>query len=192
MKVASALLFLALGVSGPALAQDPDKSAPEASSSRRFFPRDWVRGFLDGAVAPPHNEPDLNRCASSASMDGGADAPCSAFARYRMSGYVELQPVGTGRFRPAFIFLEPHLYLGRNVPQRQYNFSPAAMAYEHTWGFGIELPRNFELRLTKHSVSWFGRYGGNLGVADLGKNGPLGMYTTISARWYFGGYNRRK
>ena len=59
-------------------------------------------------------------------------------------------------------------------------------------GFGIELPRNFEFRVTQHQVDWLGRYNHNLGLADLNTAGPYGLYTTIGARWYFGGYGRSR
>jgi hypothetical protein len=39
-------------------------------------------------------------------------------------------------------------------------------------------------------VDWLGRYNHNVGPADLSTHGPYGLYTTIGARWYFGGYGR--
>ncbi len=57
----------------------------------------------------------------------------------------------------------------------------------------IELPKNFEFRVTQHQVDWLGRYKHNVGGPaglDLGTAGPYGLYTTIGARWYFGGYGR--
>jgi hypothetical protein len=39
-------------------------------------------------------------------------------------------------------------------------------------------------------VDWLGRYNHNVGPADLSTAGPYGLYTTIGARWYFGGYGR--
>ena len=63
----------------PAMAQDVTGSATVATASaaadpapvptswgvpegRTFFPHDWLRGYVDFSVAPPHNEPDLGRC----------------------------------------------------------------------------------------------------------------------------------
>jgi hypothetical protein len=44
-------------------------------------------------------------------------------------------------------------------------------------------------------VDWLGKYqnlvGGTTGV-DLGTSGPYGLYSTIGARWYFGGYGRSR
>jgi hypothetical protein len=60
-------------------------------------------------------------------------------------------------------------------------------------GVIIELPKNFEVRVTQHQVDWLGKFqnsvGGQPGL-DLGTAGPYGLYSTIGARWYFGGYGR--
>lgn len=182
-------LFLALFalacIPASSLAQRLDS---ELSPNRTLFPKNWVGGYIDFAVAPPHNEPDLNRCSSSAGASGGANAPCSAFARYVGSGYMEFRPIGTGQFHRVFVFVEPHAYMGRNVPRFQYTDSMAPIALERSSGVGVSLTRDVELRLTSHQVDWLGKYNRNLGAADLGRNGPLSSYTTVSARWYFGGY----
>jgi hypothetical protein len=52
---------------------------------------------------------------------------------------------------------------------------------------GIELPKHFEFRVVHHAVYWMGRYTHNLGPADLGGNGPYGVYDTLGIRWHFGG-----
>jgi hypothetical protein len=44
-------------------------------------------------------------------------------------------------------------------------------------------------------VDWLGKYKNNVGGPpglDLGTAGPYGLYTTIGARWYFGGYGRSR
>jgi hypothetical protein len=183
------LVVLTLACIPPTLAGDGQPVG--LSTDRKFFPKDWASGFVDFAVAPPHNEPDPNRCASSTGAYGGAQAPCSAFARYMGSGHVEFRPVGTGPFRRLFVFAEPRAFMGRNVPQYEYTASMSPIALERAEGVGVTVTRNLELRLTTHRVDWLGKYHNNLGPADLGKNGPLSIYTTISARWYFGGYGRR-
>jgi hypothetical protein len=183
-----AVLFL--GTASVAVGQDLVQL--ESPPSRKFLPKGWIRGYSEFSVAPPHNEPDLDRCLATAGSFGGSQAHCSAFARFVAGGYVEIQPLGSGMFRRVFLFTEPHVFLGSNVPQFNYTFSAAPMALDRSVGVGIELPRNFELRLTQHRVQWMGRYGDNLGKADLGKTGPLGLYTTVSARWYFGGYKPRQ
>lgn len=191
MSVGSIAFLLTFGIGVAAVAPAQDGTLSGVETSRKLFPKHWVRGYIDGAIAPPHNEPDLNRCAAWAGIDGGADAPCSAFARYVGSAYVELQPLAASAFQRVFLFWEPHVYFGRNVPQFRYSVSAIPMAYERALGVGIKLPKNFEVRLSQHGVEWLGRYAGPQGKADLGKNGPLGVYTTVAARWYFGGYNRR-
>jgi hypothetical protein len=185
------VFVVALTMAGVSSALAADGLQQDLTTGRKIFPKDWVSGFVDFAVAPRHNEPDLNRCASWAGADGGAQAPCSAFARYVGSGYLELRPVGTGPFRRLFGFFEPRAFLGNNVPQFLYTDSMSPIALERTQGLGVSVTRNLELRLTTHRVDWLGKYRYYLGPADLGKDGPLSVYTTVSARWYFGGYGRR-
>lgn len=198
--------FLTLAVSlwaaGYAAGEAPEPAAPEpppafasaSQSSRgsqdRFLRplRQWVRGYTDFQYAPPHNEPDLGRCLASTGVFGGANAQCAAFARWVVSGYVEVQPIGRTPLKHLFFFADPKFFFGNTVPQISYPQSFTPIAYESTLGAGIELPRNFELRVVKHSVHWLGRYSGNLGPADIGSGGPYGQYATVGLRWYFGGY----
>lgn len=164
-----------------------------------LFPHNWVRGYADFEVAAPHNEPDLGRCSQSQAViiaAGGANSPCDAYARYLMGGYLEIQPFGRTFLRHAFVFFTPTFSFGNNVPQFKYTASMAGIAFERSVGIGIELPRNFEIRVTQHQVDWLGKYTGNVGGGiaglDLGTAGPYGLYSTIGARWYFGGYGRSR
>ena len=122
----------------------------------------------------------------------GANSTCNAYARYLLSGYLEIQPFGKTFARHVFVFFTPTFSFGNNVPQFKYTASMAPIAFERAVGIGIELPKNFEFRVTQHQVDWLGRYGKNVGPADLGTSGPYGLYTTIGARWYFGGYGRSR
>jgi hypothetical protein len=92
--------------------------------------------------------------------------------------------------RHFFVFFTPTFSFGNNVPQFKYTASMAGIAFERSVGVGFELPKNFELRVTQHQVDWLGKYNYNVGLADLGTSGPYGLYTTIGARWSFGGYGR--
>jgi hypothetical protein len=168
-----------------------DGLVQEPGPGGKIFPKNWVSGFVDFAVAPPHNEPNLNRCSSAAGASGDAATGCAAFARYVGSSYVEFRPFGAGLAHRIFVFVEPHAYLGRNVPQVYYTNAMNPIALERTEGFGVTVSHNLEFRVTNHRVDWLGHYTGNLGTADLGKDGPLSVYTAVSARWYFGGYRRR-
>lgn len=160
--------------------------------SRIFFPRNWVRGYSNFEVAPSHNEPDLGRCMFPQPVNaGGTASPCAAYARYLMSGYLEVQPFGRTPARHLFFFFEPRFSFGRNLPQVNYSSSISPIAYERAVGAGFELPKNFELRVTQHQVDWLGKYGGTVGTADLHTNGPYGLYTTVGVRWSFGGYGRQ-
>lgn len=173
---------------------ESNQASPTApsSSSRNFFPHNWIRGYTDFAVAPSHNEPDLGRCMfPQPPSAGGAASTCTAYARYLFSGYVELQPIGRTFARHFFLFFEPKMVFGRNVPQLNYSASMEPMAFDRSVGVGFQLPRKFELRVTQHQVDWVGRYSNSLGPADLHTNGPYGLYTTVGVRWSFGGYGHQ-
>ena len=189
-----------LAVSSPASAAADPGAAPApklpswgAPEGRTFFPHNWVRGYVDFDVAPPHNEPDLGRCSPVGSVivaAGGARSNCNAYARYLLGGYLEVQPFGKTMARHLFVFFTPTFSFGNNVPQFKYTASMAGIAFERAVGVGFELPKNFEIRVQQHQVDWLGKYNHNVGLADLGTSGPYGLYTTIGARWSFGGYGR--
>jgi hypothetical protein len=186
-----ALATNAAAASGPAR-KSSSWGVPE---DRTFFPHNWVRGYVDFDVAPSHNEPDLGRCSPVQAViisAGGASSNCNAYARYLLGGYLEVQPFGKTFARHVFLFLTPTFSFGNNVPQFKYTASMAGIAFERAVGFGIELPKNFEFRVTQHQVDWLGKYNNNVGLADLGTSGPYGLYTTIGARWSFGGYGRSR
>lgn len=169
---------------------NPSTSQPaQASPSSYFFPHNWVRGYTDFAFAPPHNEPDLGRCMfPQPASAGGSASQCTAYARYIMSGYIEIRPLARTPARHLFFFLEPRFSFGRNIPQVSYEESMEPIAYDRSLGAGFQLPRNLQLRVTQHQVDYLGRYSRSLGSADLRTTGPYGLYTTVSVRWTFGGY----
>lgn len=160
-------------------AADPDE--------RMFFPRDMFWGWAQFDLAPPHNEIDPNLCAGNAGDYGGANAPCSMFARYMLSGILEVRPFGRGVLRRFMVYGAPAFLFGKNVPQFLYTWSPDAIGIEHSWGAGIYLNKGFEFRVTQHFL--FDRLGTrntSLGVADLGNNGPWGRYMSLGVRKTFG------
>jgi hypothetical protein len=157
------------------------------SGERMFFPSDTFWGYAQFDIAPPHNEIDPNLCAADAGTFGGKNAPCNAFARYMLSGLVEVRPFGRGPFRRFMLWGEPHFLFGKNVPQTLYTWSFDAIGVEHSWGAAIYLGKGFEARVTQHFL--FDRIGTRdrfLGPADLGTNGPWGRYNSIGVRKYFG------
>jgi hypothetical protein len=164
--------------------QKVQPSVAATTSEPLFLPKDWLRGYADFGIAPPHNEPDLGRC-------NQFGPKCTALARYVLSGYVEFQPFGRTPLKHVFAFFEPRAWFGKNIPQKSYTYSMQPLALERVLGVGIELPKNFELRLTGHTVTSFGKFSHSLGITDAGPNSPLGLNNTISVRWYFGGYGRR-
>ena len=190
------LIMLLSWLTVPAFAQESQIQTVAPSfwnfgvpKARTFFPHDWLRGFTEIEGSAPHNEPDLDRCAMTTPAQG-PNSPCTAFARYMISGYVEIQPLGRTFFRHVFVFYQPRISFGRNVPQASYTASFEPMAYDRSMGVGVELPKNFEFRYVQHRVDWLGRYAHNLGPNDLGSTGPYGLYATVGLRWYFGGYGR--
>jgi hypothetical protein len=204
LSVFAALPLLAQDMGASLAVSSPTAAATEAAPSprppswgvpegRTFFPDNWLRGYVDFEVAPPHNEPDLGRCSQSHAViiaAGGANSNCNAYARYLLGGYLEIQPFGRSVARHFFVFFTPTFSFGSNVPQFKYSASMSGIAFERAVGFGIELPKNFEFRVSQHQVDWLGKYNHNVGLADLGSAGPYGLYSTIGARWYFGGYGR--
>lgn len=161
-----------------------------AAEDRLLLPHNFVRGYVDFEVAPPHNEPDLGVCAphSGPLLPGARN--CAAYARYVWSGYVEVQPFGRTPLKRLFLFAAPRLFLGDNVPQLQYTASASGILWEQTLGAGITLPHQLELRVTHHRTHLLGRYGGTPNAIILRPDGPYGLYTTVGVRWYFGGYGR--
>jgi hypothetical protein len=194
-----ALSTAAAHAADPAPAPAPKPASWGVPEGRMFFPRNWVRGYVDFEVAPPHNEPDLGRCTQSRTIiiaAGGANSPCNAYARYLLGGYLEVQPFGRTLARHLFVFFTPTFSFGNNVPQFKYTASMAGIAFERAVGIGFELPKNFEIRVTQHQVDWLGKYKNPIGTGtpglDLGTSGPYGLYATVGARWYFGGYGRSR
>jgi hypothetical protein len=158
-----------------------------SKSDRMFFPHDTFYGWAQFEIAPPHNEIDPNLCAGNAGSYGGVNAPCSMFARYMISGLLEVRPFGKGQFRRIMFFGQPAFLFGKNIPQTLYTWSWDAIGIEHSWGLGVYIAKGFELRVTQHFL--FDRLGArdrNLGPADLGNNGPWGRYNAIGVRKYFG------
>jgi hypothetical protein len=174
-----------IGVSARATAQDLTQDDAE---SRLFLPHDFIRGFAGFELAPPHNEPDLGFCAPLPS--GVHSSPCAAYARYVWTGHVEIQPVGRGFLRNLYFFIDPRMFLGDNIPQVRYTASSAPIAWEREVGVAVQLPRGFEIRATHHDVALLGKYRFPSSVANLSTNGPLGLYSTVGVRWYFGAYGR--
>jgi hypothetical protein len=184
-----ALFFILLPVAeGQGNTNAAGKVSPIAEA-RLFFPHNWIRGYTNFEVAPSHNEPDLGRCAYPQPLSaGGASTSCTAYARYLMSGYIEFQPLGRTFGRRIFLFFEPKMSFGNNIPQVSYQASMEPIAYDRSIGMGFQMPHGLELRVTQHQVDYLGRYAGYLGPADLKTTGPYGMYATVGVRWSFGGY----
>src|SRR5215467_6236834 len=163
------------------------KTEPAADHGRLFFPRNFIWGYTQFDVAPPHNEPDPNLCAANARHFGGVNAPCNLFGRYLISGYVEIRPFARTFLQRLLFFGEPRFLFGKNVPQSLYTWSFDGIGWERSWGAGVDLGHGFEARVTQHFL--FQRFGSrdhNLGAADLGGNGPWGRYNVIGVRKYFG------
>src|SRR5579864_5785658 len=154
---------------------------------RMFFPRDMFWGWAQFDLAPPHNEIDPNLCAGNAGQYGGVNAPCSLFARYILSGILEVRPFGRGQLRRFMVYGAPAFLFGKTIPKTLYTWSPDAIGIEHSWGVGIYIDKGFEFRVTQHFL--FDRLGArdkNLGSADLGTNGPWGRFMTVGVRKTFG------
>ena len=164
----------------------PPASKPQ---ERLFFPKDWYWGWAQFDLAPPHNEIDPNMCAANAGAPqyGGVNAPCSAFARYQISGSIELRPIGQTIARRLMFFYEPNFLFGKNLPGVLYTWSWSGIGMEYKWGVGVDLPKRFQFRFTNHpTIQRFGSRDQPLGPAWLGANGPWGQYNAVGVRKYFG------
>ncbi|HEY1204617.1 MAG: hypothetical protein ABSH46_13280 [Bryobacteraceae bacterium] len=160
------------------------------AEDRLLLPHNFLRGYVDFEVAPPHNEPDLGMCAPHVGPLAPGAQNCADYARYIWSGYVELQPFGRTPLKRVFLFVAPQLFGGDNVPQLKYTASASGILWEDAFGAGVMLPRQLELRVTHHQTNRLGRYAGWPNSLILRPDGPYGMYTTVGVRWYFGGYGR--
>ena len=157
------------------------------AGERMFFPRDMFWGWAQVDLAPPHNEIDPNLCAADAGNFGGVNSKCNAFARYMLSGTIEIRPIGRTIARRLNFFFDPNFLFGKNVPQTLYTWSWDAIGMEYKWGVGVDLPKRFEFRFTQHpNIARFGSRDQPLGPAWLGPNGPWGQYNAIGVRKYFG------
>jgi hypothetical protein len=170
--------------------QQPASSSASSSSSsgdRMFFPKGWYWGWAQFDLMPPHNELDPNLCAANAGQYGGVNSKCNAFARYMLSGTIEIRPFGRNVFRRAMFFFDPNFLFGKNVPQTLYTWSWDGIGMEYAYGLGVMLPKRFEFRFTAHpNMARFGSRDQPLGPAWLGPNGPYGQYNAIGVRKYFG------
>jgi hypothetical protein len=172
----------------------PQTNAPSAitettssGEQRMFFPKGWYWGWAEFDLAPPHNELDPNLCAVNAGQFGGVNSKCNAFARYVLSGALELRPFGRTFLKNVMVFFDPNFLFGKNVPQTLYTWSWDAIGMESTYGAGYDLPKRFQIRFTAHpNIARFGSRDQNLGPAYLGPTGPWGQYNAIGVRKYFG------
>lgn len=152
-----------------------------------LIPKNFIWGYTEFDIAPPHNEPDPNLCAANAGQYGGRNALCNAFARYMLWGYAEVRPFARTPLKRLLFFAEPRFLFGENVPRTLYTWSIDGIGWERSWGGGVELGWGLEARVTQHLLfQRFGERDKNLGPADLGVNGPWGRYTVIGVRKYFG------
>jgi len=105
-----------------------------SSNDRLFFPRDMFWGWAQLDLAPPHNEIDPNLCSGDAAAYGGINDPCSLFARYMLSGVLEVRPFGRTVLRRFMVYGAPTFLFGKTIPKTLYTWSPDAIGIEHSWG----------------------------------------------------------
>jgi hypothetical protein len=168
-------------------APPPSNSQAAEPQPRLFLPKDTFWGWAELDLAPPHNEIDPNLCAANASQYGGINDQCSLFARYMISGMLEVRPFGRSELRRFMVFGAPTFLFGKTIPQTLYTWSPDAIGIEHSWGGAVYIGKGLEFRVTQHFL--FDRLGARntyLGGADLGNNGPWGRYMTVGVRKWFG------
>ena len=111
------LLISVLGRAQTAAPAPPSESPVAKAQQRMFFPSDMLWGWAQVDLAPPHNEIDPGICAGNAGQYGGVNAPCSMFARYMLSGMLEVRPFGRGALRRLMVFGAPSFLFGKTIPQ---------------------------------------------------------------------------
>jgi len=189
LTIAFALLLCAVFAARAAEKTTADSKTASAED-RLLLPHNFVRGYVDFEVAPPHNEVDLGLCLPHPGPLVPGAVNCAAYARYVWSGYVEFQPFGRTPLKHVFLFATPKFFAGDNVPGLQYTASHSGILWEETLGGGVTLPYQFEFRMTHHRTHLLGRYRGMDNPLVLQPDGPYGLYTTLGLRWSFGGYGR--
>ena len=155
---------------------------PTPAQDQDVFPRDMLYGWAQFELAPPHNEIDPNLCAATAGQYGGVNAPCSMFARYMLSGTLEVRPFGHGQLRRFMLFGSPTFLFWKKSSADALHL--VVRCHRHRTFVGVPsiyagFSKGFEVRVTQHFL--FDRLGArdtNLGVADLGNNGPWGRPDT--------------
>ena len=140
------VVVLALISSAGAQVSSPSTVQEEKSSygtwkaadpnERMFFPRDMFWGWAQFDLAPPHNEIDPNLCGGNAGQYGGVNAPCSMFARYMLSGILEVRPFGKGPLRRFMVYGAPTFLFGKTVPKTLYTWSFDSDRYRALLGSG--------------------------------------------------------
>jgi hypothetical protein len=161
--------------------------------SEILFPKKSFGGFAEFDIAPPHNEWDLNRCSPAAGSIGGRNTECAAFARSALGGHLEFKPLDWFVFKRLYVFAAPRFFFGDNVPQTRYTWSFDPIGVMNSYGAYFDLPRNFQVRLAQQAkMAWLGRYGKNLGPADLGGDGPFGQNMSIGVRYNFGTFTQQR
>ncbi len=171
-----------------ATASQPATPSSRPPQERMFFPKDWYWGWAEFDLAPPHNEIDPNLCAANAGQYGGVNAQCNAFARYMLSGTIEIRPFGRNVFRRLIVLLRSEFPVRQ---ERSANALHVVVGWDrHGVRHGVlavDLPKRFEFRFTAHpNMARFGSRDEPLGPAWLGPNGPWGQYNAIGVRKYFG------
>ena len=182
----SSLSFCQAESSASATASSDSKSSDSGQPERMFFPRDTLWGWAQFDLAPPHNEIDPNICAGNAGQYGGVNAPCSMFARYMLSGMLEVRPFGRGQLRRFMVFGAPTFLFGKTIPQTLYTWSPDAIGIEHSLGRrnlyrqGIRVSRDpaFPLRPPRRPryLSWHRRPGQQRSLGTLHDGGRTKVF----------------
>ena len=148
----------------------------------------WIRGYTQIDLAPPHNEIDPGLCLGPPQSKMPANAGCTAFARYMASGHVEVRPFSRMPgpiLKRVYFFGTPRFLFGNNIPQQKYTWSALPIGWERSWGAVLALPKGFEVRVTQHLL--FGEFKMYSGSSSyIGSNGAWGRYNSVGVRKYFG------
>ena len=137
MKRALLWIFLSLAMSGVLFAQEAKRALRRRPRTGCSF-RGTCSGDMASSISLPRTTRSIPTCAArTLEFRAGVNDPCNAFARYMLSGYVEVRPFGRTQLRRFFVFGEPRFVFGKNLPQTLYTWSFDAIGVERSWGAGI-------------------------------------------------------
>ena len=107
----------------------------------------WIRGYVQFDLAPPHNEIDSGLCMGAPESRSPANAACSAFARFMASGHLEVRPfqkLPAPILKTIYVFGDPSFLFAPGEPcfpsPRDLSFALPTISYLVNLGRTVATP----------------------------------------------------